>query len=334
MSSHASVVQRLLRGPDIPPHQQGTLRLDLPADWRKADVLYLTACDPRKQQLWTWSWDLQGIKRYVDRCVVRDSTDQLAVAQSGNAVRVTAGNLGLAIDGNNGSLVRVTRAGQEIDFGNGPRLIGGEGRVKGITTRQSEDRGSVQVHVEYDGAMRQATWTVYPTGWISLDYEYELNGQFDIFGVSFDYPESKMEVMRFLGQGPYRVWKNRLKGGTFNVWSNKYKNDIPGVTWDFPEFKGYYRDWRWVVFSTAQGDITIVNATPELFLGVYRPNDGPAPANTKLNLPDTGIALLHGIPAIGTKFDKPEVLGPQSQKNKASGVYKGTVWFHFDGKGT
>jgi len=74
----------------------------------------------------------------------------------------------------------------------------------------------------------------------------------------------------------------------------------------------------------------MVNETPELFLGVYRPSDGPAPANTKLNVPDTGIALLHGIPAIGTKIDKPEVLGPQSQKNQASGVYRGAVWFHFD----
>ena len=42
-----------------------------------------------------------------------------------------------------------------------------------------------------------------------------------------------MKSMWFLGQGPYRVWKNRLKGGTFGVWSNKYKNDVPGVTWDF-----------------------------------------------------------------------------------------------------
>ena len=78
-----------------------------------------------------------------------------------------------------------------------------------------------------------------------------------------------MRSMRFLGEGPYRVWKNRLKGGVLDVWSNKYKNDVPGVTWDFPEFKGYYRDWRWVVFTTEEGEITIVNETPELFLGVY-----------------------------------------------------------------
>ncbi|MCX5643900.1 MAG: glycoside hydrolase family 2 [Phycisphaerae bacterium] len=327
-SGHTGVPQPL-RGLDIPPHQRGTLRLDLPADWRKADVLYLTAYNPANQVIWTWSWDIQGIGRWVDNRVVRQSVEQVAFQEVGHEIRVTAGDLALVLDGDRGLLKQVLRAGRQIDFAGGPRLIGGEGRVKQAITRRSNDGYSVQAQIEYDGNMRQAMWTIYPTGWISLDYEYELAGQFDIFGVGFDYPESKMRAMRFLGQGPYRVWKNRLKGGTLDVWSNKYKDDIPAATWDFPEFKGYYRDWRWVVFSTEQGDITIVNATPDLFLGVYRPNDGPAPANTKLNVPETGIALLHGIPAIGTKFDKPEVLGPQSQKNSASGVYRGTVWFHF-----
>jgi hypothetical protein len=137
--------------------------------------------------------------------------------------------------------------------------------------------------------------------------------------------------MQWLGRGPYRVWKNRMKGGQVGLWSNPYKNDIPAVTWDFPEFKGYYRDWHWVVFQTKEGDITIVNDSDDVFLGVYRPNDGPIPANTKLNVPDTGIAFLHGIPPIGNKFHLPEIVGPQSQKNVAAGTYRGTFWFRFTG---
>jgi hypothetical protein len=125
------------------------------------------------------------------------------------------------------------------------------------------------------------------------------------------------------------VWKNRLKGGGLNVWANPYKNDIPGVTWDYPEFKGYYKDWRWVVFSTEQGDITIINGTDNLYLGVYRPNDGPAPIRTRLDVPKTGIALLHGIPPIGTKSQPANTLGPQGQTNQAAGTYRATVWFHF-----
>jgi len=289
----------------------------------------VTARAPDGHEIRTWSWDLQGIQRYVDRYVLRQSGEQATLQEAGNEICVAAGDLTLVLDGSSGSLKQVTRAGRPIDLAGGPRLIGGEGRVKQTTTRRSDNGRSVQVRIEYEGDLHQATWTIYPTGWISLDYEYELNGQFDLFGVGFDCPESKMQSMRFLGAGPFRVWKNRLKGGTLDVWSNQYKDDIPGLSWDFPEFKGYYRDWRWVIFSTEQGDITIVNGTPGLFLGVYRPNDGPVPANTKLNVPETGIAFLHGIPAIGTKFDKPEVLGPQSQKNKASGTYRATVWFHF-----
>ncbi len=328
---HKTLFQRTCRSPDIQPHASGALRLDLPATWRQADVLYVTAYNPGKREIWTWSWSVQAADCYVDRVVVCESREKAVLQEAGGRFRITAGDLTVILDGRSGSLQQVIEAGREIDLGGGPQLIGGEGRVGRAISVPGEDGRSMQVRFEYEGNMGQATWTVYPSGWISLNYEYELSGQFDVFGLQFDYPECKMRSMRFLGQGPYRVWKNRLQGGTLDVWSNKYKNDVPGVTWDFPEFKGYYRDWRWVVFSTEQGDITIVNGTPDLYLGVYRPNDGPFPANTKLNVPDTGIALLHGIPAIGTKFDKPEVLGPQSQKNKASGTYRGTVWFHFGG---
>jgi hypothetical protein len=47
-------------------------------------------------------------------------------------------------------------------------------------------------------------------------------------------------------------------------------------------------------------------------------------------VPETGISLLHGIPAIGTKFNKAQNLGPESQKNEASGKYKGSVCFYFE----
>jgi len=251
-----------------------------------------------------------------------------AVVREGR-ICVDAGRLTLHFAADAPRLLEVSIAGKPVSFTAGPDLIGSSAGAWKLTHRQETD--SLIVEGESTGDLKHVRWTAYPTGWLRLDYDYALQGEFDLFGVGFDYPEGKMKAMRFLGEGPYRVWKNRLKGGTFDVWSNTYKNDIPGMTWSFPEFKGYYRNWRWVVFTTAEGEITIVNGTPELLLGVYRPNDGPAPANTKLSVPQTGIAFLHGIPTIGTKFNKPEVLGPESRKNQASGVYRGAVWFHFDG---
>ncbi|MCL5282426.1 MAG: glycoside hydrolase family 2 [Planctomycetes bacterium] len=322
------VFRGVVRAPDIPPQGQGTLRLELPPNWRQAEVLYLTVCDSRKQELWTWSWPIQTCDHYVHRSVatsVAERTAVRALVKEGR-IRIEAGNVTLAFAVDSAELAEVAVGGRPVAFG-GPRLVGGTARSLRLTAH--EEKGNIVLNAVYEGGLKHARWTVYPTGWIRLAYECELQGDLALFGIDFDYPESRMKSMRFLGQGPYRVWKNRLKGGMFGIWSNRYKNDVPGMTWDFPEFKGYYRDWRWVVFSTEQGDITIVNGTPELYLGVYRPNDGPLPANTKLNVPETGIALLHGIPAIGTKFDKPEVLGPQSRKNQASGTYRGIVWFHF-----
>jgi hypothetical protein len=327
------VFQGEVRAPDIPPHEQGTLQLNLPSDWRNADVLFLTARDPRRQELWTWSWDIQAIDHHLRRSIAAQASDRATVRalMKEGRIRVEVGALTLAFAVNSAELVELAVGGKPIDFGGGPRLVGGAAR-KSRVTAQEEAGNIIVINADYEDDLKHARWAVHPTGWISLDYEYQLQSELALFGVHFDYPESKMQGMRWLGRGPYRVWKNRLKGGTLDVWSNTYKNDIPGVTWDFPEFKGYYRDWRWVVFSTEQGEITVINGTPELYLGVYRPNDGPLPANTRLNVPDTGIAFLHGIPAVGTKFDKPEVLGPQSQKNQASGTYRGTIWLHFDGK--
>jgi len=135
--------------------------------------------------------------------------------------------------------------------------------------------------------------------------------------------------MTWVGRGPYRVWKNRTKGGRLGLWSNDYKDHTPGRTWDFPEFRGYYRNWHWANFETKQGTITLLNGAQEQYLGLYRPKDGPDPRNTKLDLPDGGISLLQGKPPIGTKFQRPQRLGPESRKNAASGKYKGAVYFYF-----
>jgi hypothetical protein len=327
---HKVISKQTILGPDVKPHEQGTLNLSLPANWHDADVLYLTASDPQRRQVWTWSWDLRGTSYYGDKYARRApaQTDEAKISDVNDQTQIASGDLTLLYSLRAGGLARISRAGKEIAFGQ-PQLIGEASRGHGITAICNEQDKSVQVVVAYYGNMDQATWTVYPNGWVSLECEYKLDGQFDLFGIDFAFPEEQMRSMRFLGDGPYRVWKNRLKGGVLDVWANPYKNDIPAVTWDYPEFKGYYKDWRWVVFSTTQGDITIINGTDDLCLGVYRPNDGPAPVRTRLDLPKTSIALLHGIPAIGTKSQPPDTLGPQGQKNQASGTYRAKVWFHF-----
>jgi hypothetical protein len=302
--------------------------MDLPEDWRQAHALFVTAFNPAGQEVWTWSWPLQrdcaSCHSYVDKESNKDTEPR--VTESDGQLKIKAGTLNLCFDTATGQLVRVERDGRSISL-TGVGLVTGEGKLTEFKHFRKEH--DVFVETRYDNGLN-AKWKVYPSGWVRLEYAYALEGEFDLMGISLDYPEDKMRSMTWVGRGPYRVWKNRTQGGRLGVWQNDYKDHTPGKTWDFPEFRGFYQDWQWAKFETQEGQITLLNGTPDVYLGVYTPKNGPQPARTELKLPDTGLSLLHGIPAIGTKFKRAREFGPASQINRASGTYRGVVCLHFE----
>ena len=156
--------------------------------------------------------------------------------------------------------------------------------------------------------------------------------------------------MKWLGHGPYRVWKNRLAGGTLGVWENTFNNTQTAYNqWVYPEFKGYYAGVRWMQLQTTAGLILVSIDDPALYVQVLRPAfpGDPKPfspttaatqairqsqhlsANAWATFPDAGFSLLHGIAPMGTKFNVARQLGPQSQQNVAEGEYRGKVRFYF-----
>jgi hypothetical protein len=154
----------------------------------------------------------------------------------------------------------------------------------------------------------------------------------DFFGISFDYPEANVKGMRWLGNGPYRVWKNRLMGGTLNVWENEYNNSITGAgPWKYPEFKGYYGNVRWVQLATTEGPITAILNQDDLFLQMLTPQypERKLAGRTIAQFPAASISFLHTIHGMGSKFITAENSGPQSKKTVAAGDYQGSISFFF-----
>ena len=143
--------------------------------------------------------------------------------------------------------------------------------------------------------------------------------------------------MRWLGRGPYRVWKNRVAGTTFDVWRKAYNDTRTGADWVYPEFKGHHANLYWAVLETSELPITVVTDTEDLFLRVLTPRYGVDPQFTAVAFPEGDLSFLHGIAPIGTKFAGPETLGPESQLNEAvgdnptqhMGGYAATLYFHF-----
>ena len=133
-----------------------------------------------------------------------------------------------------------------------------------------------------------------------------------------------------MGNGPYRIWKNRMKGNTLNVWDKAYNNTITGESWIYPEFKGYHRNFYSGTIQSKEQDFTIVCPDEDVFLRLFTP-EKPAGANndnTSPEFPSGNISFLHGINPIGTKFTKPETMGPMSQPNMF--LYEKYLPFYFN----
>ncbi len=343
-AGHRVVDAGRLVAPSVAPHERGTLHLDLPPT--PADAIALRVDDPQGRELWTWVWPLRNptpATRPGGAAGVVTATDDA------DAIHVTAGDESVTFSKATGRLASVTRAGRSFSLVNGPRPAVGEATLRTIDYRM--DGGDCVVTAAYAGNLDAVTWRVGPDGGVRLDYRYTLGGNYDFFGVSFDLPEAKVQGMKWLGRGPSRVWKNRLPGGTLDVWENPFNRTMTGYSeWTYPEFKGYYAGVRWMRLRTTDGPILVTVDDPAVYVQVLRadfpgdpqsaaPTTAPAKGgarkaatlsvNAWAPFPDAGFSVLHGIPPMGNKFNAPRLLGPKSQPNVAAGEYRGTVRFSF-----
>jgi len=335
---HKVIAAGALRAPNIGPHSSGQLQLTLPASRIRADVLYLTAKDPKGNELWTWSWSLTN---FEPKPIVSTSAPQLI--DSGNLISIRSGQIELSISKERGTITRAMIGGNALLINDGPRVIAyrrndrsyanvaGESRLTHFESRK--EANAVVVEASYEGALKYLRWKFSPSGQGSgaglvaqLDYEYSFDGPVDILGIQFDADEKLVRSIRWLGMGPYRVWQNRLRGTRLDVWQNEYNDSMPGERWIYPEFKGYFRDVRWVDFVTANGVTRLSSVPSSSYLGLFKPRDG---VDGLLDFPDVGIAVLDVIPAMRNKFHTTDEIGPQSKAKQVSGTVKRTIQLRF-----
>ena len=146
--------------------------------------------------------------------------------------------------------------------------------------------------------------------------------------MKFDFPENKVVSKRWVGDGPYRVWQNRLHGPQYGVWENDYNDPIPAESFTYPEFKGYFANVDWMDIKTQDGTIGIINETPGSYVGVYEPRDGRD--HILYNLPKTGIAIMEVIPPVRNKVNTTDLIGPSSQPKWVNGQRTGRIILNFD----
>ncbi|CAN5360923.1 glycoside hydrolase family 2 [soil metagenome] len=316
-SGDTSSVTGIIHSPDIAPQTSGSLNVALSKDWKDYDVLYITANDLYGRQINTWSWAIISPVEMAKRLLPATTASKIITTEEEGKLMMKAGEVQVIIDLKTGLLLGAKNKQGNISLNNGPALISGEATT--ATVKHFDTLGTHVVKVDYQGKQRyQFTWTMLPTGILELKYQYRPENNEEMLGVNFSYPEENVKGIQLMANGPYHVYKNRMKGTTFNLWTKAYNNTVTGETWNYPEFKGYYSNFYAGRLQTKEGDFTITTTTENLFLHLLNPDvpKGLGRANSMAVYPKGGgISFMNGITAIGTKSQKKEDLGPQSQNN-------------------
>jgi hypothetical protein len=326
-TGHTVTAQGTFSGPDIAPGGNGSLTLGLPADWTTADALQLTAADPTGRVVNTWTWRIKKAADYVARLVV-PVPGGVTATETPTGVTMTAGTTNVTIGKSNGRLAGVTRGGVAVSLTNGPAMAIGTATFTGLS--HFRDGTGWVVQANYAGDLSSVRWRLDANGWLRMEYRYHRTGNNDFLGVNLDYPEANVRSLTWLGDGPYRVYKNRLRGVLTDVWTKPYNNTATGSSgFRYPEFKGYHARTYWAELGTTEGTITMVAAEEGLFLRLFTPATGPDPQTATAPYPADGISFLDGIAPIGNKFHGAASLGPESQPNVAAGDYHRSIYFRF-----
>jgi beta-galactosidase/beta-glucuronidase len=318
----------------LKPGETGWLNLNLPADFNKQDVLYVTARDPQQRELFTWSWPISTAKDFNAQWLVRTGeAPAIAATEQDDLLTITDGNIQLSFNKKTGYLEKVMKENSNLSLSDGPALAGVEQVLTSFTHQKSGS--DYQVKAVYKGKDNQLTvsWTISPGLPVKLDYTYEQRGEADFMGISFNYPENMVTGMQWIGRGPYHVWKNRLKGLEFGYWQKAYNNTVTGESgWKYPEFKGNHAEWRWLQLDSKEFSFKVFTESNDLFLQMLKTQDpkGAFNNNTTVNYPSGNLGFMDFIQPIGTKFSKTTEMGPQSQKNiQLNGKVSHVLWFDF-----
>ena len=343
-----------VQGSDVAAHGVGVVDIKtsiLP----EADALFLTVIDKYGHELWRWTFPVDKLNRETEQFSA--SSGRASYTETEKGITVKANGRTFVFSKKDGQLKDVSVNNRKISFANGPRFIGArradrsldqfynhddeKAKAKDRTYSEftdaavftkldvKEEGGNLILTANYKlGNLDKAQWTIHPDGMATLDYTYNFSGVVDLMGICFDYPEEQVLSKRWLGAGPYRVWQNRIHGTQYDIWENDYNDPIPGETFTYPEFKGYFGSVSWMSIRTKEGTISLRNETPDSYIGVYQPRDGRD--RLLYTLPESGISVLNVIPPVRNKVNSTDLCGPSSQPKWVDGLQTGRLVLRFE----
>jgi hypothetical protein len=303
--------------PDVKPSEKGRLKVNLPLNWMNYDVLYITATDAHGNELFTWSFPVILPVKEANRFVTKEGASAVTLKETDSLFIAAVNDLQLSFSRKTGILREVRNAKGIIPFTNGPVVQEGANNFSSITHRMEGKNLVIESAFDRKSAYNTLQWTIYPSGWLRLNVKYFPAEYLTNFaGLNFSFPENQMKGVEYMGMGPNRVWKNRIKGNRFGIWKKDYNDTETGENWVYPEFKGYHSNVYWCKFITKDQPFMVLTENEDLFLRLFSAAFKTDQwHNYEPLFPSGNISFMQGIPGIGTKTQRADRSGPMAMKN-------------------
>ncbi len=334
------LTQGSLVGPDLEPGGITEFELDIEPPRSRVDALRVVALDPQGRRVLERVWPLRGPSDFARRILNGETGDRASPIgrHEDDRIELRSGSHRITLDAAHGTLATIEHDGRRLSLSGGPRVSrpGGLPRVSSVSV--SDEPGSTTALFRYDSHFNYVRWRLDDRGWLHLQVQYRSEGAAEVEGIFFDYPKAQIERIDWLAAGPHRVWRNRTAGSRLGFWSGTPNPSPPWRTWDYPVLEGFYASPYWARLTTTEGELTMLfESDDEVFLGLLQPRfprgdavDGkPMARFTAPPLPAFDLAILHEIPAIGTKFHRFDELGPMSLRRSSPGPRRAAVAFRF-----
>ncbi|MBC3846540.1 beta-galactosidase [Winogradskyella echinorum] len=345
------LIEKSIKIKSIEPGETRKISFDVPENFYDGDWLEITAHDEHNREIYTWSWPIHRADYYAQKFLNETAaTSKSTISKANKEVTLKNESVTLKLSTTTGEIITIENKNGNVPFNNGPKPIGMKANVKQILTQVTDE--AVICTVEYTGGIHSAEWTLFNDGRLKLKMIFLKNagrtngfdgafyeGNINKFGITFDFPEEGIEGIKWIGNGPYRVWKNRIKGTTFGLWEKDYNTTITGESFDkliYPEFKGYHANLIGANLKTKTGNLKFFSENDKLFLRLFTP-DLPKNSISKVfpqpEFPEGDISFMYEIPAMRS-FKPIEHHGPESQPTNIR-IKKGddgipmTLWFDF-----
>lgn len=319
--------------PALSPGETGKARFSLPASFVEGDVLKLEAFDRDGHRICDWSFPIRLANPYFQRHLAQVSTglsgNTVSARNNGKEIVLKSEKVSVTFDAATGMILRVLSGNTEIPLTNGPVAVGMKMVYQPASSYVRQDSEEAVFCARYKGGADSIVWRLTSQGLLYMDAVL-LNrasggGGFDDafmdtevynLGLTFSYPERICKGMKWLGRGPYRVWKNRIPGTNYGIWHKDYNNTVTSESYDnlvYPEFKGYHANMYWATFESDTAPFTVYSRTDGIFYRVFTPEEPKGSAKrTMPEFPEGDISFLLDIPAI-CSFKPIEQQGPNSQ---------------------